>query len=57
MQRMAERGLVRNGHIGKVHTVRCGLPAGRPDYGKTGDRKETEVVLKGFDYYTWLGPT
>jgi len=49
--------LVRNGRIGKLHTVRCGLPGGRPDYGKTGDRKETEAVPKGFDFDTWLGPT
>jgi predicted dehydrogenase len=48
--------LVRNGRIGKLHTVRCGLPGGRPDYGKTGDRKEPEPVPKGFDYEMWLGP-
>ncbi len=48
--------LVRNGRIGKLHTVRCGLPGGRPDYGKTGDRKETAEVPKGFDYDMWLGP-
>ena len=48
--------LVRNGRIGKVHTVRCGLPGGRPDFGKTGDRKKTEPVPKDFDYETWLGP-
>ena len=49
--------LVRNGRIGKLHTVRCGLPGGRPDFGKTGDRKKTEPVPKDFDYDTWLGPT
>jgi predicted dehydrogenase len=48
--------LVRNGRIGKLHTVRCGLPGGRPDYGKTGDRKKPEPVPKGFDYDFWLGP-
>ena len=48
--------LVRNGRIGKLHTVRCGLPGGRPDYGKTGDHKKPEPVPEGFDYDLWLGP-
>ncbi len=48
--------LVRNGRIGTVHTVRCGLPGGRPDFGKTGDRKQPEPVPEGFDYDLWLGP-
>lgn len=48
--------LVRNGRIGKLQTVRCGLPGGRPDYGKTGDHKKPEPVPPGFDYETWLGP-
>jgi predicted dehydrogenase len=48
--------LVRNGRIGKVHTVRCGLPGGRPDFGKTGERKKPEPVPKDFDYEMWLGP-
>ncbi len=49
--------LVRNGRIGKLHTVRCGLPGGRPDFGKTGDRKKPEPVPQGFNYEMWLGPT
>jgi predicted dehydrogenase len=48
--------LVRNGRIGKLHTVRCGLPGGRTDYGKTGQRKKPEPVPDGFDYEFWLGP-
>ncbi|MCW3097204.1 MAG: Myo-inositol 2-dehydrogenase [Chthonomonadaceae bacterium] len=48
--------LVRNGRIGKLTTVRCGLPGGRPDYGHTGDHKKPEPVPEGFDYETWLGP-
>jgi predicted dehydrogenase len=48
--------LVRNGRIGKLHTVRCGLPGGRPDFGKTGDRKKPEKVPDGFEYDLWLGP-
>jgi predicted dehydrogenase len=48
--------LVRNGRIGDLVSVRVGLPGGRTDYAKTGDRKKTEPVPAGFDYNTWLGP-
>src|SRR5258706_6011630 len=48
--------LVRNGRIGKLQTVKVGLPSGRPDFGKTGDRKKPEPVPDGFDYNFWLGP-
>lgn len=48
--------LVRNGRIGTLKTVKCGLPGGRPDFGKTGDHKKPEPVPDGFDYNLWLGP-
>lgn len=48
--------LVRNGRIGELHTVRCGLPGGTPDYGKTGDQTDPVPVPDGFDYNRWLGP-
>ena len=48
--------LVRNGRIGALKTVRVGLPSGRNDYAKTGDRKKPEPVPEGFDYNFWLGP-
>lgn len=48
--------LVRNGRIGKLHTVRCGLPSGTPDYGKTGHLTGTVKVPGGFNYDMWLGP-
>lgn len=48
--------LVRNGRVGKLHTVRCGLPGGVPDYGRTADRIEPEVIPDGFNYEMWLGP-
>lgn len=48
--------LVRNGRIGNLHTVRCGLPGGTPDFGKTADRTETEPIPQGFNYDFWLGP-
>ncbi len=48
--------LVRNGRIGNLKRVVCGLPGGTPDFGKTGDLTETRPVPKGFDYEMWLGP-
>ncbi len=48
--------LVRNGRLGKLHTVRCGLPGGTPDLGLSGKRKQPEPVPEGFDYDMWLGP-
>ena len=48
--RMCE--LVRNGRIGKLHTVRVELPSG-PD--NPGNNKPTPVP-DGFDYDMWLGP-
>ncbi|MBN1441380.1 MAG: Gfo/Idh/MocA family oxidoreductase, partial [Planctomycetes bacterium] len=48
--------LVRNGRIGKLHTVRCGLPGGIPDYGKTAAQTEPRPVPEGFNYDLWLGP-
>ncbi len=48
--------LVRNGRIGELKTVTCGLPGGTPDFGKTGHLTETIPVPKDFDYDMWLGP-
>ena len=48
--------LVRNGRIGQLQTVECGLPSGTPDYGKTGHLSSPIPVPEGFDYDTWLGP-
>ncbi|UBM57483.1 Gfo/Idh/MocA family oxidoreductase [Marinilongibacter aquaticus] len=44
--------LVRNGRIGKIHTVKVGLP-GDP----AGPVAETGPVPKGFNYDMWLGST
>ncbi len=49
--------LVRNGRIGKLHTVRCGLPGGMPDYGHTANLTDPAQVPKGFNYDMWLGPS
>ncbi len=45
--------LVRNGRIGKVHTVRVGLP-----HGNSIDNRGTQPapIPEGFDYDMWLGP-
>ena len=48
--------LVRNGRIGKLQRVKCGLPGGVPDYGKTASRTDPEPVPDGFNYDFWLGP-
>jgi predicted dehydrogenase len=48
--RMCE--LVRNGRIGKVHTIRVELPSG-PD---TAGDPTPMPVPEGFDYDMWLGP-
>lgn len=48
--------LVRNGRIGKLETVRCGLPGGTPDFGKTGYLTNRLPIPKGFNYDMWLGP-
>ena len=48
--------LVRNGRIGKLETVICGLPAGTPDYGKKAHLTAVEPVPEGFNYDLWLGP-
>ncbi len=48
--------LVRNGRIGKLLTVECGLPGGTPDFGKTGHLTATVPVPPNFNYDMWLGP-
>jgi predicted dehydrogenase len=48
--------IVRNGRIGKLQRVLCGLPGGTPDFGKDGDRQDPEPVPAGFNYDFWLGP-
>ena len=48
--RMCE--LVRNGRIGKVHTIKVELPAGPKEPGNP----KPMPVPDGFDYDMWLGP-
>ena len=44
--------LVRNGRIGKLHTIRAGVPAGDKACGPQPEMP----VPKGLDYDMWLGP-
>jgi len=45
--------LVRNGRIGKLHTMKVGIPGNNRKCPPTW---EAEPVPKGFDYDMWLGP-
>jgi len=45
--------LVRNGRIGKLHTIKVGIPGNNRTCPPTW---EAEPVPKGFDYDMWLGP-
>ncbi len=52
--------LVRNGRIGKVHTVRINLPMGDAHHKKVmsvDDIPAAQPVPEGFDYNFWLGTT
>ncbi|NIA16900.1 MAG: Gfo/Idh/MocA family oxidoreductase, partial [Planctomycetes bacterium] len=46
--------LVRNGRIGRVHTVKIGLPYGHDIQGNP--ETKPAPVPEGFDYDMWLGP-
>ncbi len=45
--------LVRNGRIGKLHTIKVGIPGNNRKCPPTW---EAEPVPEGFDYDMWLGP-
>ena len=48
--------LVRNGRIGRLHTIRTELPAGHSVQGDYPPIQTPQPVPKGFDYDMWLGP-
>jgi predicted dehydrogenase len=48
--------LVRNGRIGKLHTIRTELPEGHRVQGGYGKIQQPQPVPDGFDYDMWLGP-
>jgi len=48
--------LVRNGRIGRVHTVEVGLPSGHSDFANTRGQEKMGPPPPELDYETWLGP-
>ncbi len=48
--------LVRNGRIGKVHTVEIALPSGHIDFAGTKGQETLEPPQAELDYNFWLGP-
>lgn len=48
--------IVRNGRIGKVHTVEVALPHGHSDFGGTAGQETPMEPPISLDYNTWLGP-
>jgi predicted dehydrogenase len=49
--------LVRNGYIGNLHTIRCGVPEGfQIRHGDFSGIQPPMPVPEGFDYDMWLGP-
>ena len=47
--------LVRNGRIGKLHTLCTVLPEGYSIHGDYGKIQKPQAVPEGFDYDMWLG--
>lgn len=48
--------IVRNGAIGKVHTVEVGLPGGHSDFDKLGHLRQPTAPPASLWYDRWLGP-
>jgi len=48
--------LVRNGRVGKIHTVEVGLGGGYSDYAKTKGQETPSKPPPELDYDMWLGP-
>ncbi len=48
--------LVRNGVLGRIHTVRVYLPGGHKDWSGLGNRQAPEPVPEGLNWDLWLGP-
>ncbi len=47
---------VRNERIGKLRTIRMGLPGGRQDFNQMGDWQSPEPIPAGLNYDLWEGP-
>ncbi len=48
--------LVRNQRIGKLKSVRVGLPGGHTDWNQMGSQTQPAPLPPDFDYDLWLGP-
>lgn len=48
--------LIRNGRIGRIHTVEVGLPSGHRDFAGTQGQETMGPPPPELDYETWLGP-
>jgi predicted dehydrogenase len=48
--------LVRNGRIGKVHTIEVGLPSGHADFAGTKGQEDIVPPPAGLDFDMWIGP-
>jgi len=48
--------LVRNGRVGKIHTVEVGLGGGYSDYAKTRGQETASAPPAELNYDVWLGP-
>ena len=48
--------LVRNGRIGKIHTVEVGLPSGHSDFAGSAGQDDITIPPKELNYEMWLGP-
>lgn len=47
---------VRNGRLGRVHTIEIGFPGGHPDLAGTIGQEQPGLVPAELDYHRWLGP-
>lgn len=48
--------LVRNNRIGKLKSVRVGLPGGHSNWNQMADQTQPAPLPADFDYELWLGP-
>jgi len=47
---------VRNGRLGKVSSIKVGIPGGHTNWSKLAARDKPEKVPEGVNYDLWLGP-
>ncbi len=47
---------VRNGRLGRIASIKVGLPGGHTNWSKLADRTQPETPPAGVNYDLWLGP-